>query len=50
MKRLFKQVEGGWELIEELEEVTIPNDEGVYRIELLTEGGSTIISETEVNA
>ena len=47
MKRLFKQVEQGWELVEEAEIITIPIDEGIYRIEELVEGGSTIIFESE---
>lgn len=46
MKRLYKQIEQGWELIEESEDVIIPTD-GIYRVELLVEGGSTIIFETD---
>lgn len=47
MKRLYKQVEKGWELVEEANEVTIPDEEVNYRIEELVEGGSIIIFETK---
>lgn len=46
MKRLYKQVEQGWELLEEGIEVIIPTEEGNYRIEEANEGGSTIVFET----
>lgn len=47
MKRLYKEVKEGWELIEEGAEIVVPTEEGNYRIEELVEGGSTIIFETQ---